>query len=405
MVIKMYKKIKNDEFIICFSNSNYRICTGGTENFIRSLENIYLEKNISFINFFAISYSNKICGLNIDGKFIGLYDLLDVYDIVSLFASKKKCKGILLQHIKGFDLRILTKVLKKIDIDIIIQIHDYYYLCNTFNFMKNKKEFCGLSSPSKSKCRDCYNYKSLIEFQKNRDNFFKELNGNIKRIIFPSEFCKNSWLNFFPQFKSISCVREHLLISGYYKKNISNNKKRLAYIGRKNYYKGIETWNTIIKNKKVNKKYELYYFGIDIDNTQNIKEIYTKSNMLGELRKNNIDYVILWSMLPETYSYTYYEASASGAFIITNEISGNINYNVNKNKNGVICKNVDELLLFLLNDNYKNEYNSFAPDLICDNKSISDYLFPNTYYSLTYSGKKIKNKKALSIIYKFRKKV
>ena len=69
--------------------------------------------------------------------------------------------------------------------------------------------------------------------------------------------------------------------------------------------------------------------------------------MIDALRSNKIHIAILWSIWPETYAYTYYEAYSANCFIITNNRSGNIFNQVELRNNGIV---VDDLKSFLNNE-------------------------------------------------------
>ena len=72
--------------------------------------------------------------------------------------------------------------------------------------------------------------------------------------------------------------------------------------------------------------------------------------MVDSLQLHQIDAVLLWSEVAETFSFTLHEALAAGAFIITNPNSGNINFYIENNPfRGVVYKNAN-----LLIDNFTN---------------------------------------------------
>ena len=104
--------------------------------------------------------------------------------------------------------------------------------------------------------------------------------------------------------------------------------------------------------------------------------------MLKALRENKIQVAILWSICPETFSFTYYECFAAGVFVITNQNSGNIEAMVRENKNGIILRDEMELLYFLSNpemlkekimDWVERDYN--CPEILREN----DVLFENRF--------------------------
>lgn len=392
-----------NKFIIMFSHSNYCVTTGGTEKFVRQISKLYQNKNINTLIFFATTFSKNKVGMNYNDKFCGIYNIENVEYIINNFRLNQECLGILIEHIRGYDLKKFAIILEKLGIDIILQIHDFYMICNTFNFLKNKEEFCGLTKPSVGKCIGCHNFNVIFEFEKERDFFFEKTKKLIKKIIFPSSFCMNKWLEFFPTFKNISVIRSHLIDSGTYKK-IYNKKIRIAYIGRKNKYKGYETWEKIINNEIIKKNYELYYFGVNISSSTDVKEIYTYNNMVEKLRKYNIDLVLLWSIIPETFSYTYYESSASGAMILCNKNSGNISALVKNNKNGFIFDDEASLIKYLENYQlvYSNLCSNYSPLNLIDNPSLEEFkLQPQKKVLIKY--KKVKKNIIVSCLYKIKK--
>ena len=46
--------------------------------------------------------------------------------------------------------------------------------------------------------------------------------------------------------------------------------------------------------------------------------------MLSALREERIDVAVIWSVWPETFCFTAYEAMAAGAFVVTSQSSGNV---------------------------------------------------------------------------------
>ena len=95
--------------------------------------------------------------------------------------------------------------------------------------------------------------------------------------------------------------------------------------------------------------------------------------MVVELMKNSIDISFLWSIWPETYSYTYYESFAAGSFVITNNLSGNIADQVRNNKNGIVLEDYSELIDLLSNEDYLSylvENNKYRIDNIEKNNEF-----------------------------------
>ena len=95
--------------------------------------------------------------------------------------------------------------------------------------------------------------------------------------------------------------------------------------------------------------------------------------MVDAVRKAKIDIAVFWSKVPETYSYTCMEAFSSNAFLITNEISGNIRQFVEKNHAGLVLK--DENDLIELFNNFvllRKEVQDYKESDICGPMSLAD---------------------------------
>lgn len=397
-------------FVVMFSHTNYKKNNnGGTEKFIRNIQELYNKDYISVICFFPIKRLKNFVGILVDGKYFGVEKIKNIPKLIKQFESivNNKCLGIIIQHLKGYDISSVEKVFKILDYKIILAIHDFYFICNTFNFLKNKDTFCGLDMPSEEKCKNCHNYNSIKTFSKNRDKFFNTIDSKVDKIIFPSEFCEKKWIEAFPQYENRAIIRHHLEYYGVYDKKKNNKRIKIAYIGRKSKTKGIETWRKLCSINT----YEFYYFGIDIDNN-NENEIFVSSlidnNMTNKLREYNIDIVVLWSIIPETYSFTYYEASSAGCYVITNKNSGNICEQIKNNNNGKIYESEEELLNDFKSKNieksfyeFSNNNQKFSPLYIKKNENLEYYKLNKT----TQINKKIKIKRKISffsILYYFK---
>ena len=124
--------------------------------------------------------------------------------------------------------------------------------------------------------------------------------------------------------------------------------------------------------------YDLYHIGSNDHYSYNVKSVpYSFANggimsAVNALEKNGIDIVILWSIVPESYSYTLFESVAAGIPVITNTMSGNIYETVRLNGEsiGVICNDDKKLFEFLSN--------------IDEVKKVIDY--PRKKYTLSFNS-------------------
>lgn len=216
----------------------------------------------------------------------------------------------------------------------------------------NNHFFCDSITQKWKLCDSCIeNEKRKIIYNYHKKLFMRD---NIM-LICPSENTKKYIEKAFPLVKDKIFVIPHLKFQIANKNNKTNNKKlRIAYVGYKHKEKGWDTFKELVNNFK--DKYEFYCLGKTDEHIEGVKEQSVsfikdgKFAMLDKLKELNIDIGLLWSTCPETYSYTYYECYAANVFVITNKLSGNINDQVVKNKNGISFDSKEELIKMLKNE-------------------------------------------------------
>lgn len=69
--------------------------------------------------------------------------------------------------------------------------------------------------------------------------------------------------------------------------------------------------------------------------------------MTEALRREGVDFLCLWSVWPETYSYVYHEAVQAGTWVLAPEVSGNVADAIRKDGWGTVFRDEAELLAFL----------------------------------------------------------
>ena len=176
-------------------------------------------------------------------------------------------------------------------------------------------------------------------------------------VISPSEICLQIWRKTYGEFIDLSkcLIFPHQKLYGSYDKFPQLCEKiKIGFIGKYGGNKGRYEWEKIVNYiNETGLPYEMYYFGISDLKLKNVKRVAVKVTsdkpymMIDMMRKMQINCAFLWSICPETYSYTYFEAFASNAYIITNQDSGNIAAMVAHYNNGRICKNINEFIELL----------------------------------------------------------
>lgn len=352
----------NKKLVLIISHSNYMISVGGTEKYIYEQANNIKDIETSLLQIFPctrnelLNNRKSLYGLNLNGKFVGYYSINKITKM--LLKHTNKLQKIYIHHIMYWQYKDFTDVFFKISKysrENILYVHDFFQFTPTIYKIYTAQLDVAFNVDEE------YN---LIDYTSNNDEIikwqqlFKNVYKSIDKIIVPSDFMKNAFYKSFPQFSHKVQVIGHLkLINEREKKSNSNANIRIAYLGYKLNVKGWDVWEKIYKNRTYRDKYFLYHIGSNEEYSPYVKcfkysfvdgGIMAATNLLKE---NKIDCVILWSTIPESYSYTLYESLAAGCFVITSRKSGNISDTINKlGKNFGVSLNSETELYRLLEE-------------------------------------------------------
>ena len=386
--------VENKKVVICVSYEDYLTNLGGTNKVILTQQKILLEHAISTI--FVCPYrvsrgkiGKKYWLVRIDGRIVYVGKIADLISWLGhLLNDSVSVIGIQIHHLKNIQLNDLSQLLQYIgNTRILFYIHDLYTVCPKNSSLIHNGKVCDLTKSGVAECKKC------DEYEKQKINsysaFFQRFSN---RIVFvtPSDYCKELWLLAYPGYRESVNVIYHQKMMGTYldnrKKIDPNSQIKIAFVGKQSNTKGWPNYKKIISSISNTNRYKFFCFGEDTEKINNIENIMVDfhqgvNSMVEELRKNKIDVVFLLSLLPETYSYTYYESFAADTFIITYKSAGNIANQVELRKNGKVFENDLDIISYLNNENMLiddiNTYRKssvYAPKDLQENDSFIDLL-------------------------------
>lgn len=219
----------------------------------------------------------------------------------------------------------VVEIAKKYQTYTIATLHDLYLLCPSINMIHNG-EFC--SKIDSEKCTKCFAQKHKItenvleEWRKNAHQILQ----NCDKIMAPSENTKELFLNTYPDLKID--VIEHGVEVPTIKEQQKTPKNTfdIAFVGAMEKHKGSEILKQLIA-QNTNPDLQIHLFGKTFDKAlENQMPHYTfhgpyKRGKLPELlQKNNIDLVCMFTIWPETYSYTLTESYMASIPVLAYDI-------------------------------------------------------------------------------------
>ena len=235
-------------------------------------------------------------------------------------------------------------------------MHDMYFACPSIFFRFNNKDYCGAAEDtfSDALCQKC-SFGSELETHR---SYFSKLFQLADKIIYPSNLIENVLNKYYAEDVTGNLLfKEHQSFSQRNEIPVKTrqNKLNLAYLGYESPLKGWDVFKKLANQQALQAQYNFYHLGGKEDAKNDAIKVRTYSFQQDGvhaatdcLLKNDIDLVVLWSLIPESYSYTLHEAYAAGIPVITHKNSGNIAYKIKQGDiYGLVLNSEDELLEFL----------------------------------------------------------
>lgn len=349
----------NQCVVLALSQDNYIDVNGGVQLTIGKEAQKFLFDKKSFLHIFphwartTLDFSDGAAwyGISLDGKLLGYIEenvLLEGLDQ----ALSDKLDSIHIHHAMAFRLSFLDRILdyKKTGKGFF-WIHDFFTLCPNYFLLRNNQEFCNAPPIESNACTICA-YGNIRP--KHLQGFMQLFDKHPMHMISPSQFAFDFWRDRFPNKGFSGEVRPHgqfLRMAPKHHRS-SSDPIKVAYLGFPVFHKGWKTWLQLSHTFSSDPRYQFFAFSnvpIKSPNFKHVKVTVTSQNpkaMVDALLENQIDIAFLWSICPETFSYTLQEAVEAGAFVLTNPFSGNIQKQVKENDFGLVLE--DEKALFTL---------------------------------------------------------
>ena len=364
---KMTSALQGSVIRIAFSHDNYLENVGGLQLKIADEQ---LEVNRSgkgFLHIFPYGAGlslvefndDSVIGINMNGEWVGYTRPQILIDYLSENSAEFKVEGISIHHVMGFDLRFIEKVIEATQHPrTVFWLHDFFSLCPGYLLLRNDLEFCGVPDVKSNACYLCIYGEKRIGHLKEFERFFSQ---NTIEIISPSEFALELWRKGFPVKGITSTICPHVSLE--YQEPIpstSNNSAiKVAFVGFPVYHKGWETWLKLTDKFGSDPRYEFILFSETRRPSRKFKNVSisvtkeSRNKMAETLRNHNIDVAFLWSICPETFSFTLYESISAGCTILTNRNSGNIQAFVREHpETGVVLDDEKALMKLFEGDNF-----------------------------------------------------
>lgn len=354
---KLQQGLHNDDYVISISHDDYLRIVGGVQSKIADEQAMHNAKGISYMHLYPYTFNPRLhmedapfyVGISIDGRHVGRADgnaLLAALMQLHI----KKLKNIYIHHTMGFDMRLIYRLLADVgQRKGVFWLHDNFSLCPSYYLLRNDAEYCGAPDIRSNSCSICH-YGDLR--RKQQPAFNKLMKENSLTVVAPSRYTLDFWKSRFPVAPAAEKVLPHARLewTGTGSARRAGDPLRIGFVGFPVAHKGWQTWLRLTNRFGRDSRYQFFLFSRRRGSPGSYRQVRVdvskddRLSMVTALRKHRIDVAFLWSLCPETFSFSLYESMAAGCYAITYKDSGNIQaYLHGHSRRGVVLENEEQL--------------------------------------------------------------
>lgn len=357
MLLKEFSGLKENTYL-SVSHDVYLNNVGGVQICVALEERAALDKSASYLHLApyqplptlaSTDEESLLVHISLNGVYLGIADLTT---IEKLLPSNKNYTAIL-HALHGHSPELLKSLFNQINLSkCYLWVHDYFTVCEGYNLLRNTVSYCDAPKVESKACGVCIYGKTRKSHMHRIDTLLEGI--NIEAIA-PSNVAKNIWLKAIKGRSSLEKINlnvvEHIQFTNEQQRASTNDRKlKIAFLGYPSFHKGGEEFAKLAEQLVTNDSVELYHIGQNPTEDSTIKFVECKVSqekpyaMIETVRAQDIDYVFIPALWPETFNITCYEAIAAGTKVITYPSSGNVASYIRNNELGVEVENIDELL-------------------------------------------------------------
>lgn len=289
-------------------------------------------------------------GVLVNGERVGVFSAETLVEHLGPFAAGKTLT-FAVHSFLGHSIVAMTAVLWAMNArEGFFWIHDFASVCANYALMRNDVAFCGAPPPDSPACSVCiYGRRRRIHLAEH-GRFFQTF---AMTVLAPSQAALDLWLSSFPVKPADAKVHPHAKLrkrkAGGEGDGVGGPLK-VAFLGMPAPHKGWPVYERLVERFADDPRYEFHHLGKTQDNAVEAKFTAVAPTpgvaepMVAAIEAMGIDVALIWSLCPETFCFTAYEAVAGGAKVVTNPDAGNVPRFVAETGNGLVVEDEDALM-------------------------------------------------------------
>lgn len=347
--------------IVSLSHDDYARITGGVQLCLRREANAFKAAGDCYLHLYPTQPSPTIAPLaedyrlnvNCDGRGLGTTNQAEAIQAIAALSAIASEVVVVVHALHGHSPEFVCRLAEALPgASYIFWVHDYLSLCSGYTLTRNGIAYCGPAPVGSPACGVCV-------YGEDRSEHLTRVRSMFAAVPFvvvaPSQSALQIWSDNSNLVAAKTVVHPHCQMfarTTMHAPAVRSGPLRIGFLGMPTLQKGWPVFQSLVD--RFGSNFEFYYFGERDCGDARVTWVPVSagdgleaSPMTEAVATNELDYAIIWSIAPETFCFTAYEALAGGARILTNRDAGNVVHLVTKEQAGLVLADQAELHAFM----------------------------------------------------------
>jgi hypothetical protein len=329
--------------MVSISHDDYMESVGGTQNIIGDEMRVLLDGGWTYLHIRPAQplpmlappgVEPLVVGCRVDGQHVGFALLDDVVEVLDAMRGAWRVMNVVVHHLLGHRPEDVAALIDATRPDrTYVFLHDFFVFCPSYALLRNNATYCGAPPPTSGSCMVCcYGDERPLHLAR-IGAFLDEVRPT---MCIYSEAARALWdaksaHAFLDVLQlTLASLDLHAEVPAGTFVGRTDVPLRVAFVGTPAHLKGWNVFASLAKSHFGDARYEFVQFSTQAVPQLNVRHVpvsvgqHDRLAMVRALRAERIDVALIWSLWPETFCFTAYEAMAAGVFVVTYRESGNV---------------------------------------------------------------------------------
>ena len=337
------EELRVQGLVISISHDDYIENVGGTQNIIGDEMRALVQAGYAYLHLCPgqplpmlapLGCDEMLMNVRLNGCKLGLVRFSDAIKALGVTRCSQSVCIVVVHHLLGHRPEDVASLVATLNPDRVFAfLHDYFAFCISYPLLRNDVAHCNAPDVSSGSCRVCCYGQERRSHLARMEAFFAEVRPT---MCIYSDAARELWAAR-SQFGPLDILQVRLarvelnepvetsaaVVAG-------SAPLRIGFLGTPAYLKGWNVFASLAQEFDRDPRYEFVQLSSRAVHRRNVMHVpvsVTLSDrlaMVRALREAAIDVALIWSLWPETFCFTAYEAMAAGSFVITCYGSGNV---------------------------------------------------------------------------------